>query len=73
MSASVTLAFRIQPSGRVDPCSVEAVGNPDPAFESSARQTLLGVQYTIPTRAGRPVHASARQKFRFEARDKVVH
>jgi TonB family protein len=65
VEGKVAFTFRLQPSGRVDPCSVEITEQNTPGFEQAARQSLLSTYFQPPLRAGIPVFASMKQSISF--------
>lgn len=65
VEGSVLFAFRVQPSGRIDPCSVVQQPGASPGFEAAAKAWLLSSIYPAPVRHGQPVHASTTQRISF--------
>ena len=66
LSGSATLRFRIQPSGRVDPCSVVILPRSDGGFEEAGRAWLLSTTYFPPLKHGAAVYTLHEQTFRFK-------
>ncbi len=65
VEGKVVYTFRIQPTGRIDPCSVQIAEQIPPGFEQAARKSLLATYYPPPLRAGKPVFASMKQAISF--------
>ena len=64
----VTFTFVIQPSGRVDPCTVKEITATHYAFIEPARASLLSLIYAPPTRRSHAVFVETATDIRF-----VVH
>jgi len=58
-------SFVIQPTGRVDPCSLILLEATDPEFATEARKALLGVRFASPRRLGRAVSVDYAKTIRF--------
>lgn len=67
ISGSATFRYRVQPSGRVDPCTVTALPRSDAGFEEAGRAWLLSTTYFPPLKHGREVFTLHEQTFRFES------
>ena len=65
VEGKVVFTFRLQPTGRVDPCFVEMVAQDTPGFEQAARISIVSTYYTPPLRRGVPVFASMTQSVAF--------
>jgi outer membrane biosynthesis protein TonB len=65
VEGKVVFVLRVQPTGRVDPCSLQLVEEHTPGFAQAARVSVLSTYFQVPKRSGKPVFATIRQSIAF--------
>ena len=65
VEGKAAFSFRLQPTGRADPCSIELTAEDTPGFAGAARVSILSTYYQVPMRGGKPAFAALKQSIAF--------